>query len=378
MARYSTEHECKTLSEYAAKAKLGIVEIGVLDGETTKEIAKNATVPICGIDPLVPDSMNAGLIGHEQSIRENMKGYDKFTFIRDFSYNAVKTWNKPIDMVFVDGDHTYDAVKKDIEDWWKVLPIGGRLFVHDSAPVTSEVSTFKGHASVIMAVEEIKKTGMKCIGTWDTITGFEKDIEYKINRVIGDIKKGIPIIVVDDYDRENEGDLVIAGEKATCENLALMKKEAGGLMCVPVAGKILDRLKIPMMVENSTDPHGTPFTVTVDALMGTSTGMCVSDRLKAINVILNESSKPEELSRPGHMFPLRPRNGLLKERKGHTEASIELVKLAGLKEVSIIIEIMNPDGSMAKMPELEALSKKNNLTIISVKEIIDYVYNASV
>jgi hypothetical protein len=172
--RYSTDLECKILSLYAGNAVEGIVEIGVLDGETTKEISKDALVPIYGIDPIIPDSMNAGLIGHEQNIKDNMKHYNKFTFIKDYSYNIVKIWDKPIDMVFIDGDHNYDAVKKDIEDWWKLLSVGGVMFIHDSAPVTSEPSTFKGHEGVIMAVKEKKKTKIMHIGIWDTLTGFRK------------------------------------------------------------------------------------------------------------------------------------------------------------------------------------------------------------
>jgi len=199
-------------------------------------------------------------------------------------------------------------------------------------------------------------------------------LSEKMRGIINDIQNGIPVIVVDDYSRENEGDLVLAGARTTTENLAFVKREAGGLMCIPTSGEILDRLEIPMMVANSTDPHGTPFTVTVDAARGATTGMSVSDRLKVINIMLNDNSEPGELSRPGHMFPLRPKRGLLQERRGHTEASIELVKLAGFKEVSIIIEIMNPDGTMSRLPELEMLAEKHNLKFVSIEEIVEHVY----
>jgi 3,4-dihydroxy 2-butanone 4-phosphate synthase/GTP cyclohydrolase II len=203
-------------------------------------------------------------------------------------------------------------------------------------------------------------------------------LDLKMSKILHDIKDGVPVIVIDDYNREDEGDFIIAGEKASCKNLAFMKKEAGGLMCIPTEGSILDRMQIPMMVLNPTDPHGTPFTVTIDAVEGTTTGMSVEDRLKTIQVLLNENSKPEDLSRPGHMFPLRPKEGLLQERKGHTEASLELVKLAGFKALSVIIEVMNPDGSMSRLCDLEKIADKNGLNIISVEEIIEYVYNKSV
>ncbi len=207
---------------------------------------------------------------------------------------------------------------------------------------------------------------------------YKQLLKEKIDAIISDIKSGTPVIVVDDYSRENEGDLVIAGERATCENLAFMKREAGGLMCVPASGNILNRLNIGMMVDSPSDPHNTPFTITVDAAKGTTTGMCVSDRLKVVNVLLDDNSLADELTRPGHMFPLRPKAGLLKERRGHTEASIELVRLAGFKEVAIIIEIMNADGTMSRLPELEMLAEKHNLKFVSIEEIMEHVYNKSV
>jgi len=196
-----------------------------------------------------------------------------------------------------------------------------------------------------------------------------------VARIIEDVLNGKPIIIVDDYNRENEGDLVLAAEKATIDNLAFIKREAGGLMCIPAVGEIFDRLQIPMMTDKPTDPFGTPFTLSFDARDNATTGMSISDRLEVVKLLLNKNTKPEQLCRPGHMFGLRPKKGLLTERRGHTESSIEVCKLADLQPISIIIEIMNKDGSMSRMPDLEVLAAKFNLNIISVEEIYNEVYN---
>ena len=196
----------------------------------------------------------------------------------------------------------------------------------------------------------------------------------KIEQVLSDLKKGKPVVVVDDYDREFEGDLVISAEKATKENLIFAMNHAKGLMCLPCLKERCDRLDIPMMRSNGGDVLGTPFTVSIDATEGTTTGMSVDDRLKTINVFLNEDSKPTQLAQPGHLFPLMAKPGLLKERRGHTESSVELMRLAGLKEVAIIIEIMNDRGTMIKGKDLEDYAKIYNLTLISVEEIYQAAY----
>lgn len=195
----------------------------------------------------------------------------------------------------------------------------------------------------------------------------------KVYAAIEDVKKGIPIIIVDDYDRENEGDVLVAAEKANEKNLAFCMKHARGLMCLPCNGEILDRLKVPMMVQTSTDKLGTPFTVSIDAVT-TTTGMSVHDRLKTISVLLDDNSTPYHLQMPGHLFPLKAKKNLLKERRGHTESSVELLRLAGLKEVGVIAEIINDDGTMAKNEDINAFAKNHNLKIISVEEIYNAVY----
>lgn len=202
-----------------------------------------------------------------------------------------------------------------------------------------------------------------------------------IDRVLEDIRQGVPVIVVDEYERENEGDLVVSVEKATYENIHLMVM-AGGLSCIAASGEILDSLQIPQMVDVSNDPLETPFTVSVDS-MRVTTGVSVDDRLRTIEVFANSNSLPGDLIRPGHMFPLRARSGLLRDRQGHTEGSVTLMKLAGLRESAVICEIMAPDGSMARLESLKSYARNHGpwfksdestsgfpvLEIISIKEI---------
>ena len=192
----------------------------------------------------------------------------------------------------------------------------------------------------------------------------------KIEYAIKQLQRGDFIIIVDDENRENEGDLVLAAEKATPSKLNYFLRNAGGLMCVPMTGERLETLKIPMMVDNSTDKLNTPFTVSVDALKNTTTGMSVSDRLEAIKALLN--GKADDLSRPGHMFPLRAAPDGVFDRAGHTEAAVDLCKLAGLKPMAVIAEIMNEDGSMAKLDDLEEFASKRKLEIYTIKDLIKY------
>jgi 3,4-dihydroxy 2-butanone 4-phosphate synthase/GTP cyclohydrolase II len=194
----------------------------------------------------------------------------------------------------------------------------------------------------------------------------------RIQLILSDIKEGKPIIVVDSYDRENEGDLMIAAEKATAKTLAFISKEARGIMCIPTPKFILDRLEIPMSPSNNNDKFSTPFTVSIDARDGITTGVSVEDRMVTIGLVLDENTKPEQLAYPGHLFPLRPRSGLLQDRQGHTEASVQLCLMAGMKPVAIICEIMNDDGSMSRIPDLEPYAEKWNLNMISIDEVIEY------
>lgn len=195
----------------------------------------------------------------------------------------------------------------------------------------------------------------------------------KVEDGITEIQRGKFIIVVDDEDRENEGDLVIAAEKVTPSRLNYMLKNARGIMCVPITEERLNELQVPLMVEDNTDKFGTPFAVTVDAKRNTTTGVSVCDRMETLKVLLNPESKPDDLVRPGHMFPLRANaNGVL-GRQGHTEAAVELCKLAGLKPAAVIAEIMNDNGSMAKLEQLEEFASKRDIPIVTIKDLVKYI-----
>ena len=194
----------------------------------------------------------------------------------------------------------------------------------------------------------------------------------KIESAIKLMQRGKFLIVVDDENRENEGDIVIAAEKATPSKINYMLKYARGIMCLPTAAETLDKLNIPLMVKENTDKFHTPFTISVDAKRNTTTGVSVSDRLETIKVILDKDSKPEDLVRPGHMFPLRANGNGVLDRPGHTEAAVDLCKLAGLSPVAIIAELMNEDGSMSRLEDLQEFAKKHNMEMITIKDLIDY------
>jgi 3,4-dihydroxy 2-butanone 4-phosphate synthase/GTP cyclohydrolase II len=193
-----------------------------------------------------------------------------------------------------------------------------------------------------------------------------------IEEALENIKAGRFVIIVDDEDRENEGDLAMAAEKVTPEAIDFMAKYARGLICIPLTGKRLEELQIPMMVQENTALLGTAFTVSVDARYGVTTGISAYDRCTTIKTIVNPNAKPSDLVRPGHMFPLKAREGGVLVRAGQTEAIVDLARLAGLYPAGVICEIMSDDGTMARMPELERFSAKHNIKIISVAQIIAY------
>ena len=193
-----------------------------------------------------------------------------------------------------------------------------------------------------------------------------------ISDAIGDIKAGKFVIIVDDENRENEGDLAIAAEKITPEAINFMAKEARGLICMPVIGERLDELKVPLMVNDNTAPFSTAFTVSIEARNRVTTGISAHDRAETIKAVLDCDTKPEDLARPGHMFPIRARSGGVLVRAGHTEAIVDLARLAGLYPAGVICEIMNEDGTMARLPQLELIAQKFNLKIISIAQLITY------
>lgn len=186
------------------------------------------------------------------------------------------------------------------------------------------------------------------------------------------LKNGQFVIVVDDEDRENEGDLILSAEKATPEALTFMVRHTSGLICVPMLEERLSELDLPQMVYENTDIHRTAWTISVDYRHGTTTGISASDRAKTIQALINPASKPNCFVRPGHVFPLRYKKGGVLKRPGHTEAAVDLSQMAGLYPAGIIAEIVNEDGSMARLPDLKIFSEKHNLPIISIEDIIRY------
>ena len=193
-----------------------------------------------------------------------------------------------------------------------------------------------------------------------------------IPEAIEELKKGNFLIIVDDKNRENEGDLAIAAEKVTPQAINFMAKNARGLICVPLTPKRVEELRLPMMADENTSRFGTNFTISVDARKGITTGISAYDRATTIKVLIDPDTKPEDLARPGHVFPLKAREGGVLVRAGHTEAIVDLTSLAGLYPAGVICEIMDEDGSMARLPKLEELSEKWGIKIVTIADLIAY------
>ena len=193
-----------------------------------------------------------------------------------------------------------------------------------------------------------------------------------IEEAIKDIRAGKFVIVVDDEARENEGDLIMAAEKVSADSINFMAINGRGLICLAVTGKRLDELNIPLMVRDNTSKFTTAFTVSVEARYGTSTGISAADRARTVQVMLDPTTKPDDLLMPGHMFPLRARDGGVLVRAGQTEAAVDLARLAGLYPSGVLCEVMNEDGTMARMPQLEVIAQRLGLKIASVADLITY------
>jgi len=194
----------------------------------------------------------------------------------------------------------------------------------------------------------------------------------RIEDIIDDVREGRMVIVVDDEDRENEGDIMVAAEKATPEAITFMARYACGLICLSMTEERVRRLDLPLMVQENTSQYNTAFTVSVEAKEGVTTGISAYDRAKTIQVAIDDESTADDLARPGHIFPLMARNGGVLVRVGHTEASVDLAKLAGLKPSGVICEIMKEDGTMARLPDLEIFAEQHGLKIVSIADLIKY------
>ena len=193
-----------------------------------------------------------------------------------------------------------------------------------------------------------------------------------IEEILEDIKAGKMVIVCDDEDRENEGDLTMAAELVTAEDINFMATEGRGLICLPMAGEIVDRLDIPEMVTHNASRMGTAFTASIEAKDGITTGISAADRAHTCRVALDDATGPEDLVMPGHVFPLRAKSGGVLQRAGQTEAAVDLARLAGLKPAGVICEIMKEDGTMARVPDLEKFSREHDVKLVTVAQIIEY------
>lgn len=194
----------------------------------------------------------------------------------------------------------------------------------------------------------------------------------KIEDTLKDISRGKMVILVDDEDRENEGDLCIAAEKTTPEAINFMAKHGRGLICLSLTPEKVDELNLQMMTNENTSQYGTAFTISIEARKGVTTGISAQDRATTILTAINPNAKPEDLSKPGHIFPLRAKPGGVLQRAGQTEGSVDLARLAGLMPAGVICEIMNDDGTMSRVPELVAFAQKHKMKIITIKDLIEY------
>ncbi|MEU7747255.1 bifunctional 3,4-dihydroxy-2-butanone-4-phosphate synthase/GTP cyclohydrolase II [Nonomuraea sp. NPDC049158] len=193
-----------------------------------------------------------------------------------------------------------------------------------------------------------------------------------VERAIDDIRNGKPVLVVDDENRENEGDIIFAASKATPELLTFTIRHTSGVICVPMEGKELDRLGLPLMVFQNRERLRTAYTISVDARDGVTTGISAADRARTIRTLADSATEPYELVRPGHIFPLRYHEGGVLSRRGHTEAAVDLARLAGLSPAGVLAEIVNDDGTMARLPELRTFADEHDLALISIEQLVDY------
>ncbi|MFI6522535.1 bifunctional 3,4-dihydroxy-2-butanone-4-phosphate synthase/GTP cyclohydrolase II [Spirillospora sp. NPDC050679] len=193
-----------------------------------------------------------------------------------------------------------------------------------------------------------------------------------IEAALADIAAGKAVVVVDDEDRENEGDIIFAAAKATPELLTFTIRYTSGVICVPMTGQDLDRLQIPLMTAQNNERMRTAYTVSVDARDGVSTGISAADRARTIRTLCDSATEPHELVRPGHIFPLRYREGGVLRRRGHTEAAVDLARMAGLPPAGVLAEVVNEDGTMARLPELQVFAKEHGLKLISIDQMVEY------
>ena len=196
--------------------------------------------------------------------------------------------------------------------------------------------------------------------------------EVRIIRAIKDLRRGHPVILVDDFDRENEADLIIAAERLSIAAMAMLIRECSGIVCLCLTEETCNRLELPQMVSNNESQFKTPFTVSIEARKGVTTGVSAADRVTTIRAAIATNAVASDLTRPGHVFPLRAAAGGVLERQGHTEGSVELARLAGLKPAAVLCELTNPNGTMAKGTDIETFAARHKMVVLSIAELVDH------
>ncbi|MDC9604730.1 3,4-dihydroxy-2-butanone-4-phosphate synthase [Xenorhabdus griffiniae] len=197
----------------------------------------------------------------------------------------------------------------------------------------------------------------------------------RVERALAALRAGQGVMVLDDENRENEGDMIFAAETMTVEQMALTIRHGSGIVCLCLTEERRQQLKLPMMVENNSSQYQTAFTVSIEAAQGVTTGVSAADRITTIQAAIADDAQPSDLSRPGHVFPLRAQSGGVLTRRGHTEATIDLVKMAGFKPAGVLCELTNDDGSMARAPEVIEFAKRHNMPVVTIEDLVDYRLN---
>ncbi|MDR8525979.1 3,4-dihydroxy-2-butanone-4-phosphate synthase [Shewanella fidelis] len=203
------------------------------------------------------------------------------------------------------------------------------------------------------------------------LTPFGNPIE-RVNTALTALRAGKGVLVVDDEDRENEGDLIYAAESLTNEQMALLIRECSGIVCLCLTDERIEQLQLPPMVSDNNSQYGTAFTVSIEAKQGVTTGVSAADRVTTIKAAIADNAKPDDLARPGHVYPLRARPGGVLERRGHTEGTVDLMKLAGLKPFGVLCEVTMPDGTMARLPEIIGFGRQHNMPVLTIEDIVAY------
>lgn len=210
--------------------------------------------------------------------------------------------------------------------------------------------------------------------TTDTslLSRFGNNPRQRVENALAALQRGQGLLLVDDEHRENEGDLIFAAEHLTSEQMALLIREGSGIVCLCLTDEQVGRLELPMMVDRNTSQYGTAFTVSIEAREGVTTGVSAQDRVTTIRTAIQENARPADLSRPGHVFPLRAQPGGVMQRRGHTEGTVDLMQLAGLNPAGVLCELTNPDGTMARLPEIVAFAEQHAMPVLAIEDIVAY------